>query len=95
MDYILFLMVTVKEQKANEAFCSLHHVFQVCLKIFFLQDATKGEDSNCPHSYQFCFFFFYKQRFRTYIKCSHKKAQVQFSSVNYLTVFIKKQTLKA
>lgn len=58
MDYILFLMVTVKEQKANEAFCSLHHVFQVCLKIFFSQDATKGEDSNCPHSYQFCFFFF-------------------------------------
>lgn len=50
-------MVTVKEQKANKAFCNLHHVFQVCAKIFFWQDAMKGEDSNYPRSYQFCFFY--------------------------------------
>lgn len=33
--------------------------------------------------------FIYKQHFRTCIKCSHRKAQVQFPSVNYLTAVIK------
>lgn len=53
-DYGLFLMVPGKEQKKSKTFCSLHHVFEVCVIVFFCQNAIK-EDSNCPQSYQFSF----------------------------------------
>lgn len=46
------------------------------------------EDSKSPPSQRF-WGFIYKQHFRTYIKRSHRKAQVQFPSVDYLTVVIK------
>lgn len=55
MDYGLFLMVTGKEQKNSKAFCSLHHVFEACVIVFFFCQNGVKEDSNYPHSYQFSF----------------------------------------
>lgn len=85
MDYGLFLIVTRKELKNSKAFCSLHYVFEICVTAFLLSECHKRRfkmPSLLP-------VFIYKQRFRIYIECSDKKAQVQFSSVNYLTVVIK------
>lgn len=82
----LFLMVTGKEQKNSKAFCSPHHVSEVCVTVFFLSECHKRRlklPSPLP-------IFIYKQHFiRIYIKCSDKKAQVKLSSGNYLTVVIK------
>lgn len=68
--------------------------FKYVLKYFFCKMPQKERTQTALTLTSFVSFF-YKQHFRTYIKCSHKKARVQFSSLNYLTVFIKNQTLKA